>query len=138
VEKVELSYNSEESTLHNYFNIENVIKYYMVCMAFAMADSVQKNLTVRCPNYNINRNNTWFIGFYDMDTAFGLSNSGGQINFTAFSDFVDSEGNIIQDYVEPGTEGWFDSPSSYLFLFAKYAGLLDNTFAGTDGKNYPF
>ena len=119
-----LSYDLEEN--HNTFNIENVIKYYVTCMAFGMVDSVQKNLTIKCPNFIEGNNNYWYLGFYDMDTAFGISNSGGEINFKAFSDYV-ADDTIISDYVNPNEINWFDSPSSYIFLYAKYAGILDDS-----------
>lgn len=60
-----------------------------------------------------------------MDTAFGLSNSGSAIDSRAFSDYVGSE-NIYTDYAPETTEentalsGWYDIPSSALFLYAKY------------------
>ena len=37
-------------------NLENSIKYYIVCMAFAMVDSVQKNLNVKRPD----NGTTWY------------------------------------------------------------------------------
>ena len=113
------------------FHYVNVLKYYMVCMAFAMVDSVQKNLTIKCRNFNANGANTWYLGFYDMDTAFGLNNSGGQVDFKAFSDYITSSGEIVQDYcpiditLEENNEGsLFDTPSSFLFLFAKYGNIM--------------
>jgi hypothetical protein len=113
------------------FHYVNVLKYYMVCMAFAMVDSVQKNLTIKCRNFNANGANTWYLGFYDMDTAFGVNNSGGQVDFKAFSDYITSDGEIVQDYcpiditLEENNEGsLFDTPSSFLFLFAKYGNIF--------------
>ena len=120
------------------FDYPNALKYYMVCMAFAMVDSVQKNLTLKCRNFNENGPNTWYLGFYDMDTAFGEDNSGGSVDFRAFSDYITKEGEIIQDYspsdvLSAGTEGsLFDTPSSFLFLYAKYGNILR-----TDRDNNP-
>lgn len=117
----------------NRFSVRSLCDYYVICMAFAMADSVLKNLTFKCPNYDENNISTWYLGFYDMDTAFGVSNSGGNVSFQAFSDYV-SESSIIQDYVPQGTEEWYDIPSTYLFLFAKYMGIIEYLSLGTDEK----
>ena len=126
------------------FHYVNVLKYYMVCMAFAMVDSVQKNLTIKCRNFNEGSANTWYLGFYDMDTAFGVNNAGGQVDFKAFSDYITASGEIIQDYCplditsEENNEGsLFDTPSSYLFLFAKYGNILHtNTSNPIIGPEY--
>jgi hypothetical protein len=36
----------------DYFNYDAILKYYIVCMLFAMVDSVQKNLTIRCKDFD--------------------------------------------------------------------------------------
>lgn len=117
-------------------DVESIVKYYVVCMAFAMVDSVQKNLTLKCPNLN---DKQWYLGFYDMDTAFGLTNSGGTTNFQAFSDYVLSSGKIIQDYSPEGESGLYDTPSSFLFLYAKYIDLITGfEFSGNQTGMFPF
>ena len=103
------------------FDLDNSIKYYIVCMAFAMVDSVQKNLNIKRPN----NGTIWYPQFYDMDTALGLDNSGNNSNYKAFSDFVREDGMIISDYADQSASEWFDTPSSYLFLYAKYDALLN-------------
>ncbi len=135
VEELEdLQYNPDQENCS--INVESVVKYYIVCMAFAMVDSVQKNLTLKCPNL---KENDWHLGFYDMDTAFGINNSGGKTSFQAFSDYVESDGSIIQDY-SPEQTGLYDTPSSFLFIYAKYIDLLVGTndpFSDVSGGIYP-
>ena len=112
----------------DYFNYDNTLRYYMVCMLFAMVDSVQKNLTIRCRNFEENRGNEWLLGFYDMDTAFGVDNIGNPVDYKAFSDFIAGDGKVIYDYYHEDSENkegsGFDVPSHYLFLLAKYINIL--------------
>ena len=112
----------------DYFNYDNVLRYYMICMLFAMVDSVQKNLTIRCRHFNPNIGNEWLLGFYDMDTSFGVDNIGNPVDFKAFSDYISTEGKIISDFFEEDAENktgsGFDVPSQYLFLLAKYMNII--------------
>lgn len=135
IEKLnQLNYDSENPPA--YIDIESAVKYYVVCMAFAMVDSVQKNLTIKCPDTKIK--NTWYPEFYDMDTAFGISNSGGETSFQAYSDWVNSDGTITQDYTDKDAgEGYYDTPSSFLFMYAKYLDILNDDFSGGKGV-YPY
>lgn len=119
-----LPYNQSD----DYFNYDNTLRYYIICMLFAMVDSVQKNLTIRCKHFDPNIGNEWLLGFYDMDTSFGVDNIGNPVDFKAFSDYISSEGKIISDFYEEDAENkagsGFDVPSSYLFLLAKYINIL--------------
>lgn len=118
-------------------DVESAVKYFITCMAFAMVDSVQKNLTIKCPDTK--NNNIWYLAFYDMDTGFGISNSGGTTSFQAFSDYVDSDGLIIQDYSPLHSSTLFDTPSSFLFLYAKYIDIITNNgMSETTNGIYPF
>ena len=105
-------------------NLESFVQYYVICQAFGMLDSVMKNLTFKGVQ-DSQGNYTWYLGFYDMDTAFGITNSGSEASFQAFSDWVTDDGTIIQDYTGTASnfEG-FDTPSSAAFLYAKYYAIL--------------
>lgn len=130
----QLNYDSENPPA--YIDIESAVKYYVVCMAFAMVDSVQKNLTIKCPDTKVK--NIWYPEFYDMDTAFGVSNSGGETSFQAYSDWVNNDGTITQDYTDKDAgEGYYDTPSSFLFMYAKYLDILNSEFSGGKGV-YPY
>lgn len=117
----------------DYFEYDTMLRYYIICMLFAMVDSVQKNLTIRCKDYNANTSNPWLLGFYDMDTSFGVDNVGNPVDFKAFSDYITPEGKVISDYYEENSAtsdgSGFDVPSSFLFLAAKYLNILSG-----DGK----
>lgn len=116
VKQVNPIFNSENYYM---FDLKETIKYYIICMAFAMVDSVQKNLTIKIID------NTGYPEFYDMDTGLGLDNSGNNSNYMSFSDYIENN-KIISDYAEDGVKKWFDIPSSLLFLYAKYDYLLNN------------
>lgn len=130
-----------EDTTRNIVDIESAVKYYMICMAFAMVDSVQKNLNIKTAEWSDSGRTTWVPAFYDMDTALGVTNSGGESDFKAFSNYIDNK-TVIGDYAPPDTPKWFDIPSSYLFLYAKYDELLNQgktTIAGsTLSENIPY
>ena len=132
VENISENNNYDPDVNRQIFDLDSSIKYYMVCMAFAMVDSVQKNLNIKRPN----NDRVWYPQFYDMDTALGIDNAGNTSNYKAFSDFVTRDGRVISDYVEQGTSGWFDTPSSYLFLYAKYEAIL-NQVGGDNEKRTP-
>ena len=117
-----LVYNAENPVAK--IDMNAAVKYFVTCMAFAMIDSVQKNLTIKCPDTK--NNNIWYLGFYDMDSAFGISNSGGKTSFQAYSDYVDNDGLIIQDYSPTHSAELFDTPSSFLFMYAKYLDIISN------------
>jgi hypothetical protein len=126
-----MSSEGNTSTTHEIFDINSSVMYYIICMAFAMVDSVQKNITVkRVPTSS--GVGVWYPAFYDMDTAFALTNSSGDVDFRAFSAYIYNS-MIINDYADPDVTGWFDVPSSYLFMFAKYAKLLDSSIS--DNRN---
>lgn len=55
-------------------NWENAVAYYVLIIVFGLVDSVTKNVTLRSWG-----NGVWFPSFYDMDTAFGLTNAGQDI-----------------------------------------------------------
>ena len=122
-----------DSNSDDYFEYDTMLRYYVVCMLFAMVDSVQKNLTIRCKDYNADTSNPWLLGFYDMDTSFGVDNVGNPVDFKAFSDYITPEGKVISDYYEENSAtsdgSSFDIPSSFLFLAAKYLNILSG-----DGK----
>lgn len=128
VERREAIY--DETTNVQTFDLESSLKYYMTCMAFAMVDSVQKNMNIKRPD----NGTTWYPQFYDMDTALALDNAGNNSNYKAFSDYVLSDGTIVTDYAGEDADAWFDTPSSYLFLYAKYDALLNK--ADDEGLKY--
>lgn len=121
-------------------------EYYTTCMAFGLVDSVQKNLNIKTWD-----NHLFYTAFYDMDTSFGISNSGGYIDYFAFSDYweTSTNGDVInqvevkRDYAPKVSyddsqdessnvegEGFFDTPTSYLFAIAKYYSIF------TSDENY--
>lgn len=61
------------SNLTNVLHIDNAIAYYVICNAFGMIDSPGKNLQLRTWDKK-----KWYTGFYDMDSALGLYNTGAE------------------------------------------------------------
>lgn len=131
-----------DTSSDDYFEYDTLLRYYIVCMLFAMVDSVQKNLTIRCKDFQSNNSNAWYVGFYDMDTSFGVDNVGNPVDFKAFSDYILDSGKVVSDYFAENAENsegaGFDVPSSFLFLAAKYLNILtaneDTTALGN--RNY--
>lgn len=143
----------------------SVSEYYTGCMAFGLVDSVMKNLNVKTwdstyvdgSDDSVNNVGKWFIGFYDMDTAFGRNNAGTKTSYFAFSDYWKTSNSsslepatIYRDFYpasddkNPNVNGQrvndagFDIPSSYLFAIAKYAPLVGvNNFGSIFEKSTP-
>ena len=128
VEKLQNNPTDFDAAADDYFEYESLLRYYVICMLFAMVDSVQKNLTLRCVDFNPKTSNAWRVGFYDMDTSFGVDNIGNPVDFKAFSDYILQSGKIVSDYFDGTSEtsegSGFDVPSSFLFLVAKYLNIL--------------
>lgn len=120
----------------------SILEYYVICMAFGMVDSVQKNLNIK--SWTADQANTlgtrFYAAFYDMDTSNGKTNGGGKTNKYAFSDYWVTlhnasiqleQSQIFRDFFPVSSEGdainnkpGYDTPSSYLFAIAKYASLF--------------
>lgn len=96
-EKTGASYPGQQSwsaladDLTNRLSIRNAYSYFVICVAFGLVDSLGKNMTLR--SWNVGGNltdenmNKWWPCFYDMDTAFGLSNTGEEnVPKTAYLD----------------------------------------------------
>lgn len=120
----------------------SILEYYVICMAFGLVDSVQKNLNIK--SWTADQVNTlgarFYVAFYDMDTSNGKTNSGGQSNRYAFTDYWVTlhnssaqleQSQIFRDFFPVTSEGdtinnkpGYDTPSSYLLAIAKYASLF--------------
>jgi hypothetical protein len=123
-------------------------------MAFGLVDSVQKNLNIKTWN-----GRTFGLYFYDMDTALGTSNSGGDTSYFCFSDYWktditeyrDEEGNLVLDsngnpvYKNSGVKVYrdhypedkslpsgYDIPSTYLFAISKYAACFERELSSAE------
>ena len=60
-----------EIEFDTYFDKESVIRYYILVMVLGLVDSLGKN--AKLVTYDGVK---WYFEFYDMDTAFGLDNTG--------------------------------------------------------------
>lgn len=60
-----------KNNIDQYFNLNYLLDYYIICYAFGGIDSLGKNMTVTTWDGNI-----WYLMFYDMDTFFGFDNKG--------------------------------------------------------------
>ena len=76
------------------------MEYYVICMAFGLVDSVQKNLNIK--TWTLNNGNfkdpitgesraKFYTAFYDMDTCLGIDNDSADTSPYCFSDFWLSE-----------------------------------------------
>ena len=84
---------SNAEQLANHLNINNAAVYFIIANAFGMTDSLGKNMVLR----TWDNGETWWICFYDMDTALGLSNKGMEdVPVTASIDEITME-NVGQE-----------------------------------------
>lgn len=130
----------------------SVVEYYVLCMAFGMVDSVQKNLNIKSWTANNgNKGARFYVGFYDMDTSNGKTNSGGETNKYAFTNYwvtlhkntsnILEQSSIFNDFYPVTSAGdainnkpGYDTPSSYLFAIAKYASIFGFVGVNEIGK----
>lgn len=85
-------YNASENAMQNFdalFSINNAVAYFVITSAFGMVDSLGKNLTLR----TWDNGNKWWVCFYDMDTALGISNEGDE--GISSTEFIDTYSNVI-------------------------------------------
>lgn len=156
--------SSDDDTVRNSDNrgidLVSLVEYYTVCMGFGLVDSVMKNLNIKTWTLNNavsnpDKQDKYYIAFYDMDTALGRSNKGSSTKYFAFSDYyytnqyeqngliVSQDNKIYRDFFPVSTSGQsldgFDVPSSYLFAIAKYQALLNENYykSITSAKNGP-
>lgn len=150
---IDLIIANEETGTEPALDYRSLVEYYTVCMAFGLVDSVLKNLNIKCWNakHITEGGNSTFTGkfniaFYDMDTAFGRTNSGADVVYFAFSDYWvstitrDTLGNIVPSPITVYRDFYpeinetnkkdipqgYDIASSYLFAIAKYAQIFVN------------
>ena len=84
--------------MHQYFNIEYLMRYYLFVMVMGAVDSLGKNMKLVCYNAN-ETDQVWYPQLYDMDTVLGLNNTG----------------NLIYDSDIEVEEGIFNTTASVLW-----------------------
>ena len=102
--------------LSSHLSFNNTSVYFTVCVALGLTDSLGKNFTLRTWGSDM-----WFPTFYDLDTALGLNNSGGEnILSTEYIDEFYNRGKYcyIIDNVEYYTNDLKDIPEGVDYLLA--------------------
>ena len=97
-----------------HFNLEYLLKYYIMSEFFGMVDSRAKNMFL-----NLYTDGLWYPVFYDLDTAIGLNNEGvNDFNFD------------IETHDVIGTEKVFNGEGSALWYLVEqaYADELEETY----------
>lgn len=72
--------------IHEYFNLEYLLRYYLVVMVIGAVDNLGKNMKLVSYDGLI-----WYPQFYDMDTILGLDNTG----FLKFGSDIEVEAGIF-------------------------------------------
>ena len=133
----------DSATYRTRLDYTSALEYYVICMAFGLVDSVQKNLNIK--TWTLNNGNfkdpitgesraKFYTAFYDMDTCLGIDNDSADTSPYCFSDFwlseeIGSDNNyllkdtkVLRDYynTEVAGESGYDIPSSSLFAIVKY------------------
>lgn len=124
-------------SLNNILDIRSAYTYFMVTVAFGLVDSLGKNMTLRCWNVKDSKSLTdlgetsardkWYCCFYDMDTAFGLSNIGTEdikkyVYIDEYSN--DSNGKLQIKRNTQSYGGGFDTYSNRLWEILRNANFL--------------
>lgn len=66
-----------QTVLSQYFNIDFLCFFYVVCEYFGLVDSLGNNSVFAFLHDTNNNNSTkWYMTFYDLDTALGINNEG--------------------------------------------------------------
>lgn len=112
----------------NYLNIQNARFYYLICMLTGLVDNLGKNLNMRIwKSKTISGKNStvWYTCFYDMDTAFGEDNGGGEtISPSAYDCSIKNvDGNIQIAMLNENTS---DVSKMYSVYSNKLWGVLDD------------
>lgn len=128
-----------------FVNWKNANVYFTLAMAFGMVDSLGKNLTLRTWNVSLDESTQeakgqFYTSFYDMDTALGLNNYGGQdVSPTTYIDYWynDNVGEYtaakrIQNASDENSKG-YNMPNSRLWEVVRD---LTNYDPGDIAENY--
>lgn len=103
-----------------YISITNARFYYVVCMLFGLVDSLGKNLNMRHWRDNTN----WFTCFYDMDTALGIDNAGGEtIDPDVFDEGLENNPTLVTKFLHGNAN---NSRKIYTVFDNKLWGILDD------------
>lgn len=100
-------------------NIENAVAYFIIVNAFGMTDSLGKNMVLR----TWDGGQKWYVCFYDMDTALGISNDGAEdVPVTVSIDKVTMVSDLQTGSIMNIT--FHDDNSRYAAVYAKLWGIL--------------
>ncbi|AEO93612.1 gp353 [Bacillus phage G] len=64
------------SELEEHFSKRHLIDYYLIAYVFGMVDNLGKNMVLSTWGKNSQGNTVWYPSFYDVDSLYGLNNSG--------------------------------------------------------------
>ena len=116
--------------LDKILDLKSAYSYFLVCISFGLVDSLGKNMTLRCWHVNngatdlsgltnLRDRDKWYVCFYDMDTAFGLSNTGNEdVQKYVFTDRLENTGpggTLVTIPDQEGFGGGYDTYSSRLW-----------------------
>lgn len=82
--------------LFNSLDVQSAYKYAVVALMFGLVDNFCKNM----PFISFNGDTKFKIGFYDMDTAFGITNQGdlGVKSYVYMKGIRNNEYNLVEEY----------------------------------------
>lgn len=65
-----------EAELHEHFDINSLIDYYLIVYVLGLVDSYGKNMVLSTWGRNAEGHTIWWMSYYDLDSAIGLTNDG--------------------------------------------------------------
>lgn len=138
---------------------ENLIDYYLLCLAFGMVDSLMKNMVIASYGTSDdgegNRTRIFYPLVYDADTALGLNNQGQLIessgcdtvwngeyigdydtsNSNLWTKFVESFDEEIRDrYARLRLDGWFTVDKMMSYIYGDVIAKVGQRFYNEDMK----
>ena len=123
--------------LETSLDISSAYKYATVALMFGLVDNFCKNM----PFISFDGDTQFKIGFYDMDTAFGMTNQGdlGVKSYVYMKGLRNNESNLVEEYYTGASDAIAVSGKDnklFLSLEANKVMALDQGSSDSSGNRY--
>lgn len=123
--------------LDNSLDLSSAYKYATVALMFGLVDNFCKNM----PFISFDGDTKFKIGFYDMDTAFGMTNQGdlGVKSYVYMKGLRNNESNLVEEYYTGASDAIAVSGKDnklFLSLEANKVMALDQGESDSSGNRY--
>ena len=123
--------------LETSLDISSAYKYATVALMFGLVDNFCKNM----PFISFDGDTQFKIGFYDMDTAFGMTNQGdlGVKSYVYMKGLRNNESNLVEEYYTGASDAIAISGKDnklFLSLEANKVMAVDQGLSDSSGNRY--